>query len=677
MAVPVSLFQKYRSQSFADLVGQEVVVQTLSNAITSGVTAQVYLFCGPRGTGKTSTARILAKSLNCEKGPTVTPCGECVSCRSITDGSDMDLIELDAASNTQVDKIREVIIDKVMYAPAHSRYKIFIIDEVHMLSASSFNALLKTLEEPPAHVIFVLATTDPHKIPPTILSRCQRHDFQRLTLAQISSRVKYVSEKEGMQCSDAAADLIARSADGSMRDALSELGAVAVFSGGNISAEVVEEHLGLLGYDSIRKFVDSLIDGNAPDALSKLDGFVKAGRDLKRMPGELCEHLRRLLLIQAGAADKDLFDVPDDLFQAMQQQAKRFTMSKLMAWLSAVLSLQGSLGQNSNARILWEMLIIRLAIPGSEDTLQGLARRIERLEAVIAGTASLPEPSAPAPANARSLPAPPPAAVRTSSGSKPVADGRIASGGASGADSAPMPTAPSGIRSAQQTASAPRPAPTKPMPENRASNASDLPKPEADSVPAPSPQPEGSGAGNSNAGSAHLTRPAPKSVPAAKPKAAARAIVAQEAKRVDSSAVRASWEAPAPKAKPAAAAAPAVRPATSAELANLEVLWRSFLKHTNDPVLKRMQSALAEAQRFAYDGSVLTVYVPAQHSSLLKPLKQREQEINLAISEYRSNITKLAFVAEEESALAAAGAKQEHDAFVKQIITTFGAEIVP
>lgn len=653
MAGTVSLFQKYRSQSFADLVGQEVVVRTLSNAIKNGSPAQVYLFCGPRGTGKTSTARILAKALNCENGPTIEPCNECQSCRSISNGSNVDLVEIDAASNTQVDKIRDVIVDKVMYAPAHSRYKIFIIDEVHMLSQSSFNALLKTLEEPPAHVVFILATTDPHKLPATVLSRCQRHDFQRLTLAQIASRVKYVSEKEGMQCSDEAADMIARAADGSMRDALSELGAVAALADGQISAEMVELALGLSGSESIRRFTDSLLDGNAPAALDQLNAVIESGRDLKRTANELCEHLRRLLLILAGAADSDTFDIPVDVFQSLQSQAKRFTLGKAMNWLSAVLNLQSSLAQTVNARVLWEMLIIRLAIPSSDDSLQGLARRVERLEAVLSG------------------------------GVLPAAEGNSVPPGNSSAATAAGPQSTAAAAPAVER-SLPRKSPVQLASDARGTEKSSAAKSRGVQDKSSSAAVHASAetsAENLGWGSSAvkrnsaISRPEPKKSPPVRTKFSERAVTVKANASMDAKTVSDSWNVtPQRNDVPAADTKPSVPKVSAAEAADLKGLWLGFLKNTADKDLQRWRGELTDAQRFRLNNGVFEIYLPSGQARLIDDLVERTGELNRLIKAYRSDIDKISFYAEEERPLAAEGAKQEHDNFVRQIISMFGAE---
>jgi len=380
----ISLFRKWRSQSFEDLVGQESVVRTLCNALNSGSPARAYLFCGPRGTGKTSTARIFAKALNCVNGPTSKPCNECSLCRRVADGSCMDVLEIDAASHTQVDKIREFIVDKVHFAPAEARYKVYIIDEVHKLSTSSFNALLKTLEEPPPHVVFILATTHPHELLPTILSRCQRHDFLRLTPFEIQERLGLVAREEGIELSPDAARILARSAEGSLRDALVQLEQVSTFAAARVTEEDVRTLLGLAGRTAMNQFVAALSTADARAALQTLHDLVQSGRDLGRLSGELVDHLRRLLLISVKAADGDLLGIPPEEMTDLEAQASGLTPSRLMGWLKAAMDLQGEARDAHRARLLWEMMLIRLTVPGVEVDLGALSRRVERLEAAVA-----------------------------------------------------------------------------------------------------------------------------------------------------------------------------------------------------------------------------------------------------------------------------------------------------
>ncbi len=391
----VSLFQKYRSQKFEDLIGQEVVVKTLKNALASGRMANVYLFCGPRGTGKTSTARILAKALNCEgtadnphSEPTPEPCCQCSACRSIAEGSCLDVLEIDAASNTQVDKIREFIVDKVQFAPAQVRYKVYIIDEVHKLSDSSFNALLKTLEEPPKHVVFILATTDPEKIPATIISRCQRYNFQRFTLQQTVNHIKNIAHKENVQIDDLAAELIARSSEGSMRDALVALEQAMFFccqqdGHSRINGEDVRGLLGLAGTEAIQDLVSSFIVQDACQALNLLDSLINKGRNLNKLAAELLEYLRQMMLVCVKAADQETLGVTDNYFQELTKRSQLVKLGTILNWIGSISELQRRLSGSQNARLAWETVLIELTAPLAGTDESSLLARIEALEAEI------------------------------------------------------------------------------------------------------------------------------------------------------------------------------------------------------------------------------------------------------------------------------------------------------
>lgn len=293
--------RKWRPQTFDDLVGQDHVVRTLRNAITRDRIAHAYLFVGPRGTGKTSIARIFAKALNCEKGPTITPCGKCAACVDIAQGISLDVLEFDAASNTQVDKIREVVLDNVAYAPTQGKFKIYIIDEVHMLSASSFNALLKTLEEPPAHVKFLFATTDPQKLPATVISRCQRFDLRPIPEELIIERLKRIAIVEKLTVSDEAFASIARLADGGMRDAQSIFDQMISFCGQKIGEADVLEVYGLVSGENVRRLAKAVATGDHAAIVSMVDEFDGQGRDLVRLLVDLQSLMRRELLSTIGA----------------------------------------------------------------------------------------------------------------------------------------------------------------------------------------------------------------------------------------------------------------------------------------------------------------------------------------------------------------------------------------
>ncbi|HIQ12457.1 MAG TPA: DNA polymerase III subunit gamma/tau, partial [Caldilineales bacterium] len=330
-----ALYLRYRPQTFEDVVGQKHVAVTLRNALRQDRIGHAYLFTGPRGTGKTSTARILAKAVNClAEDVDARPDNACPICTAINQGRLMDLIEIDAASNTSVDDVR-ALIEKVAFAPSEARYKVYVIDEVHMLSTSAFNALLKTLEEPPAHVIFVLATTEPHKIPATILSRCQRFDFHRISTRQISEHLAEIARREGMTVSPEALGIIARSATGSMRDAISLLDQVAAYGHTEIDEELVRDVLGMVSGLAISEFVDALAEGDPAETLTRLHELIDKGVELSQFVNQLIDQLRTLLLLNVGK-DPSLVDLPDSLLAKAQEQAAKFTAPQLLHTIRAL-----------------------------------------------------------------------------------------------------------------------------------------------------------------------------------------------------------------------------------------------------------------------------------------------------------------------------------------------------
>src|SRR6185295_3587275 len=320
------LARKYRSRTFDEVVGQNHIAQTLKKAIETDRIAHAYLFTGTRGTGKTSMARILAKALNCEKSPkpTATPCLECNSCVAIARGDDMDVIEIDAASNTQVDKTREVILDNAQYRPARSRFKVFIIDEVHMLSKASFNALLKTLEEPPEHVKFILATTEAEKILPTIISRCQRYDFRNIPTREIAGHLKEILKKEKIKADEEAVMLIAKAGAGSMRDALSLLDRLLSVGEKQLSVETIEQYLGLPRSQAIFDVAQRIGEGKVADVLKLADKLICEGLSADSLVNALSDHLRNLLVTRTCGADSELIEVAGLAAADLEKQAARF-----------------------------------------------------------------------------------------------------------------------------------------------------------------------------------------------------------------------------------------------------------------------------------------------------------------------------------------------------------------
>ena len=386
----VALYRRWRPESFADLVGQEHISRTLSRAVTSGQTSHAYLFTGPRGTGKTSTAKILARALNCAEGPTLTPCGVCDSCRSISDGSSMDVFEIDAASNRGIDEIRD-LRESVKFAPTEGHYKIYIIDEVHMLTTEAFNALLKTLEEPPERVIFILATTEPHKVPATIQSRCQRYDFHRITVTEIRDRLIYVCKESDIAAEEDALGIIAAQADGGMRDALSILDQCMALAEGTLTAERVQEALGLVGRAWIRRMAGEIAARDAAALIAQLSELLQSGRELKQVLAELAQHFRRLMIAGVGGAVSAAELCAGDA-EELRMDAAQFTQEEIMSILRRLNETMQELRTSPQPRITVETLLIGLChtegtAPSGESTAPPTggadAARIARLEAQV------------------------------------------------------------------------------------------------------------------------------------------------------------------------------------------------------------------------------------------------------------------------------------------------------
>lgn len=375
-----ALYRKFRPTVFEDVKGQEHIVTTLKNQIKSGRTSHAYLFCGTRGTGKTTIAKIFAKAVNCEHPVDGSPCGECAICRSIAAGTSMNVIEIDAASNNGVDSIRQ-IVEEVNYSPAEGKYKVYIIDEVHMLSIGAFNALLKTLEEPPAYVIFILATTEVHKIPITILSRCQRYDFRRISIDTIADRLKELTQKEQVQIEEKAVRYIAKVADGSMRDALSLLDqCIAFYFEQELTYDKVLDVLGAVDTGVFSRMLREILKGDAAAALGVLQDIVLQGRELSQFVTDFAWYLRNLLLIKSADGVEDIIDVSSDNLVRLKEEAELAENDTIMRYIRILSELSGQIRYAAQKRILIEMAIIKLCRPAMETDTASLADRIRQVE---------------------------------------------------------------------------------------------------------------------------------------------------------------------------------------------------------------------------------------------------------------------------------------------------------
>jgi DNA polymerase-3 subunit gamma/tau len=394
----LSWYRKYRPQTFEDVVGQSHIERTLRNAVAEGVVAHAYLFCGPRGTGKTTTARILAKALNCESGPTATPDDTCEQCRAIAEGTHPDVLELDAASRTGVDDVREQIIGRVHFAPTRGAWKVYIIDEVHMLSTAAFNALLKTLEEPPSHTVFVLCTTHPQKVPETIHSRCQRFDFHRLSVEDIVSRLRTIADAESVSVPDGALTLIARHASGGMRDAITTHEQLASFGGGTIDLADVEGLLGEVDDDVLFEAAELVLERDVARAFRLVARLAEEGVDMAEFTRGLVRHFRDVFVLAAVGADEAVDATPSGLGR-LKSQATRFGADRAARVLEVLGRLTTELRHTPDQRLAVEVALARMARPQGDLTLESLAERVAALEAGM-------------PIREEMAPAAPPASVR-------------------------------------------------------------------------------------------------------------------------------------------------------------------------------------------------------------------------------------------------------------------------
>ncbi len=397
--------REWRPDVFQDVVAQEHIVQTLQNAIRSDRVVQAYLFCGPRGTGKTTMARLLAKAFNCENGPTPEPCGSCGFCTAIADNKSMDVLEIDGASNRGIDEIRQ-LREEVGFAATRGKRKVYIIDEVHMLTAEAFNALLKTLEEPPPHVVFVLATTEPHRMPETILSRCQRYNFRRISTEAIVGQLRKILDAEEIESEDEALFLLARKADGALRDAENLLDQSIAYADGSVSAGAVRDLLGVIPSDTFFELTQAMLDSDTAAALHKVGLVLDGGGDAGEFTQGLLEHVRHLLVarVSDGLAGDDLSEADKARYR---ETGARFREEDLLRMLQAVSDLEARLGRVSNPRFWLELTVLKLVKMAPSESVMEVMARLDRLEGLLrkGGTSGERKPGPAPPAGASREPA--------------------------------------------------------------------------------------------------------------------------------------------------------------------------------------------------------------------------------------------------------------------------------
>jgi len=420
------LARKWRPQHFEDLIGQEHVSQTLKNAITADRVHHAFLFTGARGVGKTSAARIFAKALNCQEGPTTTPCGVCPSCVEITASQGIDVFEIDGASNTGVDDIRE-LRENIRYLPSQSRYKIFIIDEVHMLSINAFNALLKTLEEPPDHAKFIFATTEPHKIPITILSRCQRFDFRKIDLHQVQGRLRYIVEQEGVQISDIGLAMIARSGGGSMRDALSTLDQVIAFCGSEVGEDSLQGLLGLVSRRILLDTIEAILERDARQVLALVQKIDEHGHSFRQFCQQLVELVRAVVILKVTEQPGTLLDFSEAELQELRTLAAPAGLDEAQRLLSMLIRTEAELATSNYPRLTLEMALVKLASLPTGTDVATLVRQLRSLERRLAGGGEPMSPAGSSPPPRPAVPdSPPPPPEEEPAGKKSEAPSSVA-----------------------------------------------------------------------------------------------------------------------------------------------------------------------------------------------------------------------------------------------------------
>ena len=592
-----ALYRKYRPQIFEDVVGQEHIERTIKNAIAQDKVSHAYLFTGPRGTGKTTTARLLAKALLCEKGPTAEPDGTCDDCEMIAAGEHPDVYELDAASRTGVENVREEIIGRVQFAPTRGRYKVYIIDEVHMLSTAAFNALLKTLEEPPSHVVFILATTDPQKVPETIHSRCQRFDFRRISTEAMVSRLGAICTAENVEFEGEALELIAHRAEGGMRNALTSLEQLIAFGDGAVTMEVAERMLGAVDSTDLADIVRTIGARDAAACFRWVAEYVETGADMAQFVANLAEHMRNMY-VMAVAGPEVVLDVSETTRRELSEELPLFGVDRLARLLGVLGDVAGELKTSTNPRLTFEIALTRMVRPDADVTLEALAERVETLERQLAGASVV---AAAAPASA-GVPVAAPAPV---SAAAPAAVVSAAVAPASAA------TAPAAVAPAGANPAAVAPAGASPV-------GGDLGRPSAPAGSAPCDSPPAS-----LAEGRPRSAPTEEVVPAAAPAAATSAAVAP-----------APSTASAPvSTPPASAAAGALSPEITAALSNmasLQRLWAGVLAS-----LKKSKAAygvLFMNTKAVFDAAAgaLLIEFPAENDFAFRAVQKPDVQAELA-----------------------------------------------
>lgn len=400
VAMYTALYRKWRPLKFEDICGQEQITVTLKNELKSSKISHAYLFCGTRGTGKTSTAKILAKAVNCKAPRDCNPCNECDSCISINEGNSIDVYEIDAASNRGIDDIRD-LREAIKFTPTMGKYKVYIIDEVHMLTNEAFNALLKTLEEPPEYVLFILATTEPHKLPATILSRCQRFDFKRISTDSIVERLRTVCSEEGIKAGEDALKLIARNSDGAMRDALSILDQCSVYGDREVTLDDVLEVLGIANNEYLFKISEAVLKEDASGAIRVVDEIAAGGKDISQFIRDLMLHFRNLLMTKVVSRCEDVIDMSREGIERLKKLSEGYGKDNIIRCIGILSELENEAKWSSNPRILLEVALIKMCRPSADGSLEGILTRISKLEEIISKGSFIPASKEKVPAENR------------------------------------------------------------------------------------------------------------------------------------------------------------------------------------------------------------------------------------------------------------------------------------